>query len=198
MLKRAYSLFEVKSFDDDKREIEGIATTPTPDRMGDIVEPKGAEFKLPLPLLWQHNSAQPIGSVTHAKVTNDGITIKARLAKIDEPGTLKDRLDEAWQSLKHGLVRGLSIGFAPLESAQIKDTFSFRFTSWEWLELSAVTIPANSEASISIVKSIDTEQRAASGPRAGGFVRLIQSPGVSGNKSPAKSGSVKLIPRNYT
>lgn len=162
-MKRAYSLFEIKNFDDDKRELEGIATTPTPDRMGDIVEPKGAVFKTPLPLLWQHMSDKPIGNVTEAKVTDDGIRIKARLAKSDAPGSLKDRLDEAWESLKLGLVRGLSIGFSPLESSQIKDTFSYRFTSWEWLELSAVTIPANAEASIQTVKSIDTELRAASG-----------------------------------
>lgn len=163
-------MFEVKSFDDDSREIDGIATTPTPDRMGDIVEPKGAVFKLPIPLLWQHDASKPIGSVVSAKVTNGGITVKAKLAKIAESGVLKDRLDEAWQSIKTGLVRGLSIGFAPLESSQIKDTFSYRFTSWEWLELSAVTIPANSEASISVVKSIDAELRAASGQRKGAVV----------------------------
>lgn len=170
-MNRAYSLFEVKAFDDDSREIEGIATTPTPDRMGDIVEPKGAVFKLPIPLLWQHDASKPIGSVVAAKVTNNWISVRARLAKLAEAGVLKDRLDEAWQSIKTGLVRGLSIGFSPLESAPIKDTYSYRFTSWEWLELSAVTIPANSEASISVVKSIDTQLRAASGQRKG-VVRL--------------------------
>jgi HK97 family phage prohead protease len=166
-MNRAYSLFEIKSFDDGKRELEGIATTPTPDRLGDIVEPKGAVFKLPIPLLWQHNSEKPIGDVTAATIGKDGIRIKAKLAKIDEPGTLKDRLDEAWQSLKLGLVRGLSIGFSPLEQMQIKDTYSYRFTSWEWLELSAVTVPANAEATIQTVKSFDIELRAASGQRKG-------------------------------
>ena len=29
---RAYSLLEVKAYDDEKREITGIATTPEPDR----------------------------------------------------------------------------------------------------------------------------------------------------------------------
>jgi phage head maturation protease len=85
----------------------------TADRDGDIVEPKGAEFKLPIPLLWQHDSRQPIGQVFYAKVTSAGIEIKARIAKVAEPGTLKDRLDEAWQSIKAGLVKGLSIGFRP-------------------------------------------------------------------------------------
>src|SRR5699024_2113185 len=71
-----------------------------------------------------------------------------------EPGALRDRLEEAWQSVKAGLVRGLSIGFKPLETEPIKDTMGLRFKAWEWLELSAVTIPANSEASIQTIKSI--------------------------------------------
>jgi HK97 family phage prohead protease len=170
-LRRAYSLFEVKAMSDDRRELEGVATTPSPDRMGDIVEPKGAVFKLPIPLVWQHNSEKPVGEVYSAKVTNNGISVKARIVKIEDPGSLKERLDEVWQTIKHKLVRGFSIGFSPLESSQIKDTFSYRFTSWEWLELSLVTIPANSEATIQVVKSIDSELRAASDQRRG-IVRL--------------------------
>jgi HK97 family phage prohead protease len=200
MMKRAYSLLEIKAMDDDTRELTGIATTPETDRMGDIVEPKGAEFKLPLPFLWQHDSGQPIGHVTSAKVTKDGIEIKATILKTDEPGKLKDRLDEAWQSIKLGLVRGLSIGFQSKEAARIEGTFGMRFMKWLWLELSAVTIPANAEASIVSIKSIDTQQRAASGQTSRRVVTLIPSPGVSGTpaEKPAKAakrGPVKLIPR---
>lgn len=182
-MKRAYSLLTIKSFDDDQRVITGIATTPAPDRMGDIVEPLGAEYELPIPFLWQHDSSQPIGHVTKAKVTKDGIEVECRLVKVDEPGKLKDRLDEAWQSLKAGLVRGLSIGFKELEYSRIGDTWSYRFLKWMWLELSAVTIPANQEANIATVKSLDTAARAASGRERAGVVRL---------NPPGASGTVKL------
>lgn len=171
---RAYSVFSVKSIDEDSRTLDGIATTPAPDRMGDIVEPTGAQFSLPLPLLWQHDSSQPIGHVLAAKVTPEGITVRAQIVKVDEPGPLKDRLDEAWQSLKHGLVRGFSIGFRSLESARIKDTWSEHFLKWDWLELSCVTIPANADASITSIKSADQLLRAASGAR--GVVRLDTVP----------------------
>lgn len=173
-MKRAYSVFKLKAFDEASREISGLATTPTPDRMGDIVEPRGAEFDLPIPLLWQHDSNQPIGHITRAKVGDDGIEVSGKVERIDEPGRLKDRLDEAWQSLKIGLVRGLSIGFRPLESARIGDTYAERYLSWEWLELSAVTIPANAEASIQTVKNYDDELRAALGQRTG-VVKLDDS-----------------------
>ncbi len=155
MLHRAYSLLTIKSVDVEPRIITGIATTPSTDRSGDIVESAGATFQLPIPLLWQHDSKQPIGEVFAATVTDAGIEIKARIASIAEPGKLKDRLDEAWQSVKSGLVRGLSIGFKSLEDADIKGTDGVRFLKWLWLELSAVTIPANAEATIHTLKSCD-------------------------------------------
>lgn len=154
-IQRAYSIFKMDDGDDDLRIISGIATTPSPDRVGDIVEPKGAQFTLPIPLLWQHNSREPIGHVTAAKVTKDGIAITAKFVKISEPGKLKDRLDEAWQSIKSGLVRGLSIGFRSIEHSFMEETNGIRFLKWDWLELSAVTIPANAEASISAIKAAD-------------------------------------------
>lgn len=193
MMKRAYSVLEIKSIDEEKRVIEGIASTPTPDRLGDIVDPMGAVFKLPLPLLWQHDSRQPIGHVEAANVSENGIAVRARFARIDEPGKLKDRLDEAWQSVKAGLVRGLSIGFNSLEDSRIKDTFSFHFLKWEWLELSAVTIPANAEASITAIKSADQLLRAALGAQRKHAVRIDQpSPGASGQTaSNARGNTVK-------
>lgn len=169
---RAYSTLEVKALDEEKRVITGIASTPSPDRMQDVVEPKGAQFKLPIPFLWQHNHDEPIGHVTEAKVTQKGIEVSVQLIQVDEPGRLKDRLDEAWQSIKSGLVRGLSIGFSAKEFEQIPGSWGLRFLSWEWFELSAVTIPANADATITSVKSIDREQRAALGIKAIPVVRV--------------------------
>ena len=194
MKHRAHSLFTIKAADEDSRVLSGIATTPTPDRMGDIVEPKGAQFSLPIPLLWQHDSAKPIGHVLEAKVTDSGIEVRAQIAKIDEPGVLKDRLDEAWQSLKTGLVRGFSIGFKAVEAARIKDTWSEHFLKWDWLELSCVTIPANAEASITSIKSADQIARAASGPAPLPVVYLKSRPGDSGTRAPRRPGVVYLNP----
>jgi HK97 family phage major capsid protein/HK97 family phage prohead protease len=172
MLYRAYSILNVKKVDEGSRTIEGIASTPTPDRLGDIVEPMGADFKLPLPLLWQHDSRQPVGHVTFAKATKDGIPFKATIERLDEPGKLKDRLDEAWQSVKMGLVRAVSIGFKSLEKSFMKEG-GIHFLKWEWLELSLVTIAANTEATITSIKSTDRALRAASGQHR-------NTPGVTG------------------
>lgn len=165
---RAWATLEIKAVNDDERVIEGIASTPTPDRRGDVMEPAGAKFALPMPFLWQHDQDRPIGEVFEANATKSGIRIKARIATIDEPGKLKDRLDEAWQAIKAKLVRGLSIGWNPIEAAPLKSG-GLHVLSWEWAELSAVTIPMNTEASILRIKQIDL---AASG---------LHSPGDSGS-----------------
>ena len=166
-MNRAYSILTVKAVEDGERVIRGIATTPTPDRMGDIVEPMGVQFKNPMPLLWQHDHAKPVGHVKFDKPTKDGITFEAKLAGIDEPGVLKDRIDEAWQSVKAGLVAAVSIGFKAIEYAFIENGGGIRFIKSEVLELSLVTVPANADAVITTIKSIDTDTRAALGIRDG-------------------------------
>lgn len=174
---RVFSKLTIKAIDDDKREIVGIASTPSTDRMGDIVEPKGAEFSLPIPLLWQHDRDSPIGNVTSARVTKDGIEIKAQIVKIDSPPRLAARLEEAWQSIKHGLVRGLSIGFKPKEYTEM-DNGGLRFLSWDWFELSAVTIPANQDATILTIKRLDN-QIAAKGIEKDEPIKAVKKVGVT-------------------
>lgn len=169
-IQRAWSTLQIKAADDGDGIITGIASTPSTDRVGDIVEPKGAQFKLPLPLLWQHNSAQPIGHITHAKVTADGIEIVGRVAR-----GVTDEIDRAWKLIKSGLVRGLSIGFRGMDVEQIPNSYGVRFKKWEWLELSAVTIPANADASIQTVKAADL-----SAPMGADVVRIAPLPRSSG------------------
>lgn len=155
-MPRAYSALHVKEFTEDSQYvyIKGIASTPTVDRMGDIVNPMGAQFKTPMPLLWHHRHGEPVGEVTLAKPTKNGIPFEARIPVIKDLGILKDRLDEAAQSLKYKLVNFVSIGFTAVEGAvKILETGGYHFEKWNWMELSLVTIPAQPEAMITAVKS---------------------------------------------
>lgn len=166
MQNKAYSLLEIKSIDEEKREITGIASTITADRMGDVVDPKGAEFSLPISLLWQHDHEAPVGEVFWARVIDDNrIEFKARIARAEKPQSLVERLELAWESVKSKLVRGVSIGFIAKEWGFIEATGGQRIDVWDWLELSLVTIPANAEATIQTIKSYSDESRAASGKK---------------------------------
>jgi len=155
-MTKAYSTLKVKAINEDgnTRTITGIASTPKQDRDNDIMDMDGAQFALPMPLLWQHKHNEPIGEVTAATVTPDGIEITATIVKIDDEGPLKERIDTAWQSIKSGLVKGLSIGFRLLEYNYLEDRYGLHIKEWEWYELSAVTIPANPDGKINTVKNI--------------------------------------------
>lgn len=174
-INRAYSILEIKAVHEDERIIEGIATTISPDRMGDVVETDGIEFKLPMPLLNQHNSREPVGNVIKAEVRKGEIWIRAKFAA---PGLL-DYVDRAWAQVKAGLVRGLSIGFRSLEESWDKELGGFHFLRSEWMELSVVTIPANADASILSVKTAALGE-AVSGRKFDHVVRLSLNPNPSG------------------
>lgn len=180
-MDKAYSVFEIKAVDNEKRIIRGIASSPGTDRVGDIVEPEGAVFKLPIPLLWQHQHNSPIGFVTEAKVTKKGIEIVAELVSVASPSQLAARLEEAWQSIVTGLVRGLSIGFSPLEYSYM-DNGGVRYSKWGWHELSTVTVPCNADANITAIKSL-SEQQAALGNKAARVVTMSKSTGASVSKT---------------
>lgn len=148
---KAHATFEVKSIDEEQRVIKGIASTPSVDRDGDTVVPEGASFKLPFPLLHQHDHERPIGHVKSASVDSDGIAIEAEIPK--DSGL--DYVETAWKQIKSGLLRGLSIGFRPTKTAPT--SAGRKFLAYEIFELSAVSIPANAEASILSVKKYDSE-----------------------------------------
>lgn len=177
---KAYALLTITKAAADSGILEGVASTPTPDRVGDVVEPAGARFKLPLPLLWQHDKSDPIGHVIDAQITPQGIRIRAQVAK-----NLDERIGRYWSLLKSGLVRGLSVGFRGLQSEPIGRT-GIRYKSWEWLELSAVTIPANTEASVLAVKAADA--------RLVEFARLAKGPDYS-KPAPVVGGRVVYFDR---
>ena len=177
-----YSLLEVKAVEAETRTIYGIASTPSPDRMGDIVEPTGMKFSNPVALLWQHDHHSPVGVAYFDPPTKKGITFKAVLAKIDDPGKLQDTVEMAWQSVKSRLVRGVSIGFRALERAFMEDG-GIHFLKTEIFELSLVTIPANQDATIQTIKSLDAAHRR------GQHVPLVSAP----IQPVQKKGTVTLI-----
>lgn len=184
-----YSFLTVKAVDEERRIIRGFATTPEPDRDGDIVEPSGIKFRNPSPLLWMHNHGLPVGSVTFGKATKDGLPFEASLPRVSEPSGLSMRIEEAWQSVKAGLVRAVSIGFRPLEYSVIEETGGYRFTSIDLYELSLVSVPANAGATITEIKAFCKQTVASMG----------SEPEVENKPEPAgeakKATPVKIVKR---
>jgi HK97 family phage prohead protease len=143
-LRGAVKLSPIQKFMDGSgtRVLRGFASTSEVDRVGDILVPKGMQARLPVSLLWQHDVKLPIGSVPVAEVRGDGIWIEAPLV------TGVAHADEAWALVEGGAVDSFSVGFRSLKTPEPIATGGFRYTSWELLEVSLVSVPANPGAKL--------------------------------------------------
>ena len=143
------------------REIAVIASDATVDRMGDIIEPHGVQLdnyrRNPI-VLAQHDADSPVGRCISIGVEGGAVRAKIQFA----PEGVSELADEYCRLAKTGIISAVSVGFAPLKSEPIRDekgrsTGGLRFTSWELLELSLVSVPAN-PAAVVIARSAPTDE----------------------------------------
>lgn len=202
-IHKAYSLLTEKSFDDGEAVIRGYATTPTPDRMLDVVVPEGVRFRTPdIKLHLYHDGKLPVGTVKFGRPTSKGLPFEARLPDVAEEGVVRDRVNEARHSIKYNLISAVSIGFKALEDGiELLKNGGLKFTSWEMIELSLTSMPANPEAVFSAVKSMGAGERLPTHviqaikaldfrPNPSGPVRLL-TPASTQSKN--LNGAVRLI-----
>jgi HK97 family phage prohead protease len=133
--------------------LEAVISTPKVDKDGESVDPKGLinrEEWLTNPLIyWAHEwafdpSAEPIGKGTTLDVHADRIVSAAVYAPTPKAQNVR-------ALVSGGFVRKTSIGFDPLQMADIKGVPTH--TQWALREWSVVPMPANTDATITGVKS---------------------------------------------
>lgn len=150
-----------KSFDtetkalEDTRSLIVTISTPTPDRSGDVVEPKGAILenfrKNPVVLFGHDYSQPPVARADELSITESGIN-----AKVNFPAEgVSTFADTIYGLYKAGIMRAWSIGFIPKQMEPMADG-GMRFTQWEMYEFSAVPVPANPEA-LTIARSFGAD-----------------------------------------
>ncbi len=115
------------------RRLRGVASTPLVDRQSEVVVPSGAQFTLPVPLLWNHAHGSPLGVVERIEIRSDGLHIEAMLAN-------SAKADEALELVDLGGL-SYSIGFMPLESVPMPGG-GLKHTRYELVEISLVAVPA--------------------------------------------------------
>jgi HK97 family phage prohead protease len=102
------------------------------------------------PMLWQHNPSDPIGSVK-VPDTSQGLMVEGQLLMSDP--TAK----KAYQFLKAGIIKGLSIGYETMKSAFVGDVRELQeLKLWE---LSVVTFPMNESAMVTGIKAMSDDDR---------------------------------------
>ena len=125
-----------------------------PDSYGDVIAAGAfarglaehqARGSLPA-MLWQHDSGAPIGRWLTLAEDARGLVVEGRL-------TLEvQKAREAYALLRDGALNGLSIGFQTRRS-QAGEHGGRLLTDIDLLEISLVTLPANSAARVAAVKS---------------------------------------------
>lgn len=136
----------------DEGIVEGYASVwgEPPDTYGDITV-RGAfaeSIAAGHPaFLWQHQMEKPIGGVLEMHEDEHGLFGRWQLDLDTEPG------EYAFKMMKRGRVKGLSIGYQTLDADYSEDG-QIRFLKKVWLpEVSSVTIPAASRATLTSVKT---------------------------------------------
>ena len=148
--------FELKGVDD-VGVFQGYASVfGVVDWWDDIVEPGAFSDSLKAlapAMLWQHNTAEPIGVWTEAREDDKGLWVKGRLL-VGEVA----KATEAHALLKAGALNGLSIGYSAVEKSFRKqgDREVRLLKKVDLWEISLVTFPANEQARVRTVKAMDS------------------------------------------
>jgi HK97 family phage prohead protease len=155
-LKKLHVPFEIKAVSE-TGEFEGYGSVfGVKDHGWDIVVPGAfakslaawtTKGRLP-PVLWQHDTHEPIGP--HLEMYEDakGLFVKGRLLIDDDPVARR-----AHAHMKAGSVTGLSIGYVLKDYEWDKDKSAYLLKELELWEVSVVTFPMNEEATVTDVKS---------------------------------------------
>ena len=108
---------DVKSIDEEQRVFEGIATTPAPDRLGDIVEPLGMKFALPMPLLDESRQQAP-GRARRVRASRPKRACRSARAfrRSTSPASSRTASMRRGTRSSTGSISAVSIGFEPMES----------------------------------------------------------------------------------
>jgi HK97 family phage prohead protease len=148
-----YKRFEVKEFDAETGKISGYGSVfGNKDSYGDIVQPtafKNLEEKgiKRIKMLWQHNMKEPLGVWDSYKIDDHGLWLEGTISQVVQRGK------EAIDLIKMGAIDGLSIGYYTMKETWDSATKSLLLDEVDLIETSIVTMPANTLARISEIKS---------------------------------------------
>lgn len=146
-------------------KVDATITTETIDRDGEVLISQGmdaSEYEKNPVVFYNHDYAQPIGSITDIRRSKGRIDATIEFAKRPE-GFDGSYFPEFVESLvDQGIVKGISVGFVPMpggvRKASSKDREDYGdqvrqvYSKWKLLEVSVAPLPANATALVSAVR----------------------------------------------
>jgi HK97 family phage prohead protease len=139
---------ELTALGDDEVDIR--MSTGALGRGGHVLVPQGAElanYRANPIMLWQHDPGSPVGRAEGIRVNSDAIAARVTFA----PAGVSPKADEIRGLVKSGIVNAVSVGFEPIDGVPLdprRPHGGQRFTRWELLECSFVSVPADAGATV--------------------------------------------------
>jgi HK97 family phage prohead protease len=148
---------EAKAVDDEAGVIEGYGSVfGNVDQGQDIVMPGAFKGALAgkVKMLWQHDPRQPIGVWTEMTEDAKGLKMRGQIALKTAKGA------EAYELLKMGAMDGLSIGYRIKAKGYEYDSATNvrKLKALDLMEVSVVTFPMNTRATVARVKSATSKR----------------------------------------
>lgn len=146
----------------------------------------------PLPVLWQHDTRQPIGGYSKLSVDKHGLLVEGFLLKDDIPLAA-----QAYALMQKRIVKGLSIGYYVVDDSYDEKKDVRTLKKLDLREISVVTFPANAEAQVDSVKSIAHTIKSGGLPTLPEFEDFLREAGFSKSRATAIAGGglSKLLSR---
>lgn len=168
------------------------------DKGGDIIIPGAFSASLArwkssgrnVPVLWQHDTDEPIGHWPELKEDDHGLFGDAELWLEDAPYA---RL--AQKGMKTKTITGLSIGYRVKKFSKDTTTGVYTLQELDLVEISVVTNPMNDQARVADVKSVIEAGRLPSLAEFEGFLREAGGFSKSQAAAIAGNGLSKLLSR---
>jgi HK97 family phage prohead protease len=134
-------------------------------------------------MLWQHDQREPIGVWRDIFEDDRGLFVRGQLILDGDPVAQR-----AYGKLKHGALGGLSIGYTIPKGGAAPDPYKagvLRLKKIDLREISLVTMPMNTEAKVTAVKTVTDGQILPSLPD---FENFLREAGFSKSQATAIAG----------
>lgn len=181
LIHKSYPL-EIKEFDNEGKFSGYGAVFGNIDGWGDVIK-KGAfknsiKSRKPV-MLWQHDSSEPIGYYEKIFEDDTGLFVEGQLLLDIE------KAKEAHILLKNKAIKGLSIGYIPVDwrYEKLNGQEVRMLNEIDLWEVSLVTFPANPAANVTDVKSLQTIRDVENALRDAGFSQVEAKAVISACKS---------------